>query len=196
MEKLSDFKKSFEESKQRRRILEAILVKSTNEDSYRLPTIKEFILSEVVNGTIYHTGGKAGKLNYQKFNYPLDERYENRLTEYFNDQMSSAKKPLNPKIDDALKKMTQCHWVYVPEPSDNYPTCELYDHFHGFAGGGICPVVMESTFSLPQETVRDVQKNIIPSMSKAEKSDVRGIGKAMRRFVDEDLDYIRKHYYW
>jgi len=191
--RLADFKKEIEEMRYRDRILEALLVSSITEDNSRLPTIQEYILSEVVNGTIDYAGGNAGKINYQKFRHDRN-KYENELIKYFKEEMSETKGEMSPKIRESIQKMTDCHWVYVPEPGDNYPTCELYGCFRGF--GGICPVTFHSSFSLPLELVVRVQKEVLPSLSKDERRDVKGIGKAMRKYINDDLEYIREHYHW
>ena len=47
-------------------ILKTLLVSSTtiNEEIVGLPTIKQFILSEVINGTIEYVGGNVGQIIY------------------------------------------------------------------------------------------------------------------------------------
>lgn len=189
---MADFRKEEEELRYRERILEALLVSSLTEDNSRLPTIPEYILSEVVNGTIEYVGGNAGRINFLKYNHNRNA-YENELIKYFKDEMSKAKGEISQKIKESIQKMTDCHWVYVPEPFDNYPTCELYVFFNY---GEICPPHFKSSFSLPHEVVVRAQRELLPFLSKDERRDVKGIGKAMRKYIDEDLEYIKEHYFW
>ena len=189
------YKRGMEKRMYRRKVLESLLVVATIEDGLGLPTINEFILSEVVNGTIDFVGGNAGQINYQQFRFER-ESFERKLIEYFEEEMGNSRGKVNPKIRDAIQEMVKYHWVYVPDPGDNYPTCGLYQDFKDFCGTGICPISMQSTFSLPYDLVKRVSEKVIPSFSNAERKSVEGIGDGMRRFIEEDLEYIKEHYYW
>src|SRR4030042_5959859 len=97
-----DFTQDWKEQDYRRHILEALLVASAS-DSFKLPTIKEFILSEIVNGTIEHIGGNAGQIDYQKFRF--DVGFERKLYEYLVSEMESRPGTLNPKVSKAINKL-------------------------------------------------------------------------------------------
>jgi len=196
MAKKFDFKKDEEEWSYRRHLLEALLVSSVSEDRFRLPTIEEFILSEVVNGTIEYIGGNVGQIDYQKFRFDRNS-FERELNKYFEAEMRAhSKGKLNPKFKKAVTKLCEHYYVNPTGPDRPYPYTELYAHFKGFGGGGICPVIMQSSFSLPQETIIRVQREVLPELSNPEKRDVEGISKAMRKYIDRDLEFIGKTYHW
>ena len=174
-------------------LLEALIVVSTTEESFHFPTIEEFILSEVVNGVIEYCGGISGKVTYAKTG-DSDGRFERLLHDFFKEEMKKSSQTLNTKVNDAITAIVQPYSVHAP-PERPYLHTKLYGYWNGF-GCGICPVVMKSTFSLPQELIVTVKKNVLPAFSDDERKDVEGIAKAMRKYVDEDIAFIQKRYHW
>lgn len=192
----SDIKSDREEWSYRRHLLEAFLVSSVSEDSFRFPTIEEFILSELVNGTIEYIGGNAGNIDYQKFTYNRND-FEKELCNYFETEMSAhSKGKLNSDIREAIVELCGHYYVNPTGPDSPYPETELYTHFKGFCGGGICPVITQSSFSLSQDIIANVQKNVLPRFSDSEQKDIVGIGKSMRPYIDRDLEHIKETYLW
>lgn len=57
-------------------------------------------------------------------------------------------------------------------------------------------MIMNSTFSLSQKTLENVKEEIMPKLTNAERRSVEGIGKIMRKYIDEDLEFIKKTYLW
>ena len=191
---LDDIAQSRKASEHRRNVLDALLVVAAPNGN-RLPTIEEFILSEIVNGAIDYLGGEAGEITYAKEKH-IGNSYESKLYAYYHKEIRDAQRKLDVDIGTAMDKLVEAVWHYSP-PDDPYYDTDLYLQFMGFAGvGGICPVLMESTFSLPYELVSKVRKEIMPTFSESEKRDITGIGKAMRKYIEEDLEYIREHYQW
>jgi len=191
------WKEMLEQHEYERSLLEAILYFSKDkEKGYFLPTIQEFVLSEVVNGTIAYVGGNAGLVGYRKKSINHRISFENDLCNYFKEEMEGAKGKIDTKVKKAILEMTEIKWMYVPEPGDNYPTCRLYRYYKGFAGGGICNAVFQSTYYLDSHTISKVENEILPKLSNSEKRDVEGVGKAMRKFVNGDIEYIKSHYFW
>ncbi|MBI2663419.1 hypothetical protein HYX15_02695 [Candidatus Woesearchaeota archaeon] len=180
----------------RKGLLGALLVSSTTENDFLLPTIEEFVLSEIINGTIDYINGNAGKLSYHDFRFNRNH-FEREIWKYFESELKSSKRELNSKIMDSITTMCKYYMVTPDGPDRPYPETELYILFKGpFGSGGICPVLMRSAFSLPQELVLKVQRELIPLLSEAEKRDIKGIGKSMRKYISKDLGFIRETYHW
>lgn len=193
---LDDITKSIEDSEHRRKVLEALLVAATPNGN-RLPTIEEFILSEVVNGTLEYVNAKAGEITYAKerAKHADPKTYESKLYAYYHEEMRNTEK-LSENIRTAIGKLVEAVWHH-PYPGDSYCDTDLHAQFKGFGGvGGICQVIAQSTFSLPHELVLKVQKEIMPSFSESERKDIMCIGEAMRKYIKEDLEYIQKQYHW
>jgi hypothetical protein len=179
----------------RRNILESILVSSTTNEQMRFPTIKQFILSEVVNGTIAYTGGNAGQFYYRKPK-SSEDGFEYGIWNYLKSETKKSKVKLSPTIGEAINKLCEMRIVPAEGPMGrSYADTELYNQFKD-EWGSICEVDRYSSFSLPQETVVCVQKKFLPKLSIPEITDIMGIGKAMRPFIEKDLEFVKKQYHW
>jgi hypothetical protein len=186
---LDDIAQSMKDSRYGQKVLKALLVAAAPNGN-RLPTIEEFILSEVVNGTIDYVNKKAGEITYVNERMKSDlNSYESKLYAYYHKEIRDTKRKLDANIGKTIDKLVKAVWHH-PYPDDPYCDTDLYAHFNGFASVG------QSTFSLPYELVSEVRKEIMPTFSESEKRDITGIGKAMRKYVKEDLEYIREHYQW
>jgi len=173
-----------EEKEYKRHLLEAILVASITESSSKTPTIKEFILSEIVNGTIEYIGGRFGKKDYQSHDY--NSIFVVDMFKYLNSEMKlRTKRTLDTKVATALKELCRTHPVNPGGIDIHYRTVDLYDIFED-----ICPISPQSTFTPPYEMLIRIQKEFLPSLSPAEKNDIEGIGKAMRKYIDNDLAFL------
>jgi len=189
-----NYKKEIEETNYRKSILEALLVSSIKEENSRLPTIKQYILSEVINGTIDYVGGEAGK-HYYRAEMIFLESYERMISKYFESEIKSTDKKLAPKIKKALEKMVECYVINPGWYDRPYTYTDLYNLYKGpFIG--ICEVSSHSTFSLPYDLVMKVNNKTMPSFSEEERKDIQGIGKAMRKYIDKDIETIEKTYLW
>lgn len=194
MAKKIDFRKLNRDYIYERNVLKALLVASTSEDNLRFPTIKEFILSEVVNGTIEYIGGNAGEVNYQS----EGGAFEINLYKYFKSEIEThSKGKLNPKIREVLDSLCEYHLESPTGPDGSFLETKLYNHFKGRCGGyGICQLPTSSSFSLPQDLVIEVNRQILPSLSNEERRDILGIGKSMREYVDRDLEFMAQTSHW
>ncbi|MFH1511180.1 MAG: hypothetical protein ABIF10_05795, partial [Candidatus Woesearchaeota archaeon] len=179
--------------KKRGLLLEAILYCATTEQKPMLPTIEQFVLSELVNGTIQYSGGNAGKLNYQMF-LAEPKAFERSMWQYYHQQ--AAKGKLSQDVYDSITTLVKYKMVNAGGPDKPFAQTELYTHFKGGAGYEICPVTFSSIFSLPYKTVLRVRNTTLPSYSRKEKEHVEGIGAAMRPFIEQDMEFIKKTYCW
>ena len=175
----------------KRKLLEAILVSSISEKSFRFPTIKEFILSELVNATIEYIDGNAGKIFYQDFR--MRDDFLDEIYNYLEDEIKiSHKEKLSNNIKTAIKELCQPYTVFSGFDKPHYHT-ELFDIFNIISGDKT--VFYTTMFSLPQEVLIRANKEL-SSFSRPEKNDINGIGKLMRKYIDNDLGYIANHYFW
>jgi hypothetical protein len=191
---MEDYEKEREEKLFRKSVLEAILVSSITPENARLPTINEYILSELVNGVVDYTGGKAGKVTYSDDGFEKNS-YIRNITRYFKEEMQNSKKKLTPLIQLSLDKMLEFIFVPYDRGEGYYPSSELYDFFSS-PYIGICQAGAHSIFSLPYDLVMKVQNKTMPSFSEQEQKDIEGIGKEMRKYIDADIKDIGKTYHW
>ena len=194
IEKLFDINKELNELRFRRNVFEALLVSSRDESNSYLPAIEEFILSEVVNGIIAYIGGNSGELQYRRGG-DGENNFERVIVDYFSRELSTVPKKLDVDIASAVVELVKPKLQHEPRECSYWDT-EVYAHFKGDWGCGICPVMMQSTFSLPQETVYRVKNKILPALSDLQRRDIAGIGISMMPFIAEDLKFIHKNYHW
>lgn len=175
-----------------RDILQALLYCSTTEDDFMLPTIEEFILSEVVNGTLEYLGRDSGKVRYQDFRGDRNS-FEKGIWDYFEKESVLSDKVIDSDVMASIGRMASYHIVYPDGPDGPYHMAGLYSSFKSVlpSGAGMC-----STFSLPQKVIYHVQKEVLPSLSEVARADVESIGMIMRKHINEDLRYIREKYMW
>jgi hypothetical protein len=166
-----------------REVLGSLLVSSMEGDKIIFPSIKEFILSEVVNGTISYIGGNSGKVVYREDGM-FESGFEEKLWKYFLEELKGNTKRINQKIRDSLERLCSPH-----QDRHSFDT-ELYSISKEILFGG------RSSASLPYSVVKQVQEKTLPSFSKTQRRDIEGIGKAMRPEIEEDLVYIHKKYSW
>ncbi|MBI4919214.1 hypothetical protein HY837_04740 [archaeon] len=179
---MEDWQKEFREE---RAFLRNLVVAS---GIIRWPTPEEFILSELVNGVISYTGGNAGKFKYQ--NVFMDRTsYEYKMYNYFKEELKNSKKELLADLNATIDRLVKPHQVHCP-PDRPYDECNIYSSWKG-----ICPVLMQSSFSLPYDFVINAKKDV-RKLDEYTRKEIKSIGKAMKPFVEEDLEYIKSKYHW
>jgi len=177
-------------------LLETLLVSSTitDEEIISLPTIKQFTLSEVINGTIEYIGGNAGQITYtqQQHNDPFsNDLFADRICKHFEEEIKNYGMGLDPNIRKAITKLVKYSPPQITGPELSEPYIPLYSLFYE-----LHPPLTTSTWSLPYETVKKVKDQILPFLSDSERRDINGIANCMRKYIQEDLTYIREHYHW
>ena len=177
-------------------ILKTLLVSSTiiNEEIVGLPTIKQFILSEIINGTIEYVGGDAGQITYtQQKKDPnfSNDLFADRICKHFEEEIKNYGMGLDPNIRKAITKLVKYSPPQITGPELSEPYIPLYSLFYE-----LHPPLTTSTWSLPYETVRKVKDQILPFLFDSERRDINGIANCMRKYIQEDLTYIREHYHW
>ncbi|MFH1787180.1 MAG: hypothetical protein ABH811_00075 [archaeon] len=183
-------KKSFERFYNRKNILEAILVSSMDDNHLKFPRIKQFILTELINGFGEYVEDNSQEIDY--YSYFEKNQFEriawNKIKRILK---SDSSKKVDPKIRGAIGKMCKYRVVNPDGPDRPYADTELYGLFKGF----FCPGVGSSIFSPPYDKVIETKK-FMTSLPEFQKKDIEGIGKVMRDFIEKDLEYIRKEYHW
>ncbi|MFZ5955507.1 MAG: hypothetical protein ACOYT4_03705 [Nanoarchaeota archaeon] len=200
-DKLNFWKEDPKELEFRRNVLEAILVNSNQENEFKFPTIPQFISEGLANAAIDHFSNKhiESPLLYRE----NDEKFEESLRDHFIQNLNSELKAYFYNVESNFSKILEVVYKLIlpmqatGDHEKNYLTCELYEFYKGQNGhGGICNVAYESTFELPKDLIQKVQSEVMPNLDEKEKTDIKKIGKSMRRYIKEDLEFIRQQYSW
>lgn len=193
MEEDREYQRYKDERNYRKNILEAILVSSIQENKNQFPAITKHILSELINGTIDYIGGNPGRLTYANSRIE-PENLEKYFYKYLKcDLDCELKQQLNPQIRSTINELSKPYRVDGNGPDKPYLTIELYEHL-GLTGNQISDKRIGSTFTILPLIIKKVETQILPNLSESEIKDILGIGKAMRKYIQEDLDFIKKHY--
>lgn len=176
-----------------RGVLELILYASITEKDCELPTTREFILSELVSAASeYITGEEIDGLGYERtarLDYPKFERtvlgFWKKITEDF-------KNKIHPLLLESIIELITPVWSSNAW-GDGANDTELYDHFTKDFNP-ICGPRVEKVFSLQLETIRRVERKVLPGLSESVAEECKRIGQIMRKYINRDLEYIRKRY--
>ena len=158
------------------------------------PTIDKFILSEVANGAIDYIGGEANKIKHaDNLNFLGD--FENKLWKHYSEEMQKHGENLSADLKQVLGSLIK------PTRESNSPPekggsnqTDLYVLWKNPLGG-ICPVFGRSTFSLPYSEIVYGQ-NFLQTLDDGARKSIVNIGEKMKKFIQEDIIYIRNNYQW
>ena len=164
------------------KLLWSILVSSLNENAFlseglRFPSNGKYILSEFVNGTIDFLGKKSGEIDYKTMNFNKKETFENLIWKSFFKSLAGN----GEKLDFAIKEVFW-KWAETPEL--------FYSSWRDFRED----VSDRLTFSPSVERVVYTNKKIIPFFSEFGRDNIKRIGKEMRKYTHEDLEFIKRAY--
>jgi hypothetical protein len=182
--------KSLREYHRRRDLFKSILVSTTTEETSTTPWVREFIFDELVNGTIEYIGGEAGKIRYQD-GHPESPNFERSLAKCLREEIEKNPKILPAMLRDYLLTMVDHTFTNPTCINEGETNCELYGHL-----APIPHLYAHSRSRLDSDLIAKVRNEILPSFSEREKKAIVGIGKAMRVFMNKDLEYIAKTYHW
>jgi len=188
---LTDFEQKIERYDGRRNLFESFLVCSMQKGRKEFPTIEKFLLSELINGVVTYVGGKVEQVDYWAYYFGDGGLEEKLVKEIFQREMTEERrKKIQPKIMRAIDKMINYSYVSPSGLSfDTFPYCEVY----GFAG---------DIFGVPKpisyltDNVINRADEMLTSLKEQERENVYGIGRVMRPFIEQDIDYIKRVYFW
>lgn len=186
----SKIKRELEEMIYQENLLGAIFVSSISKESSQFPKDKRAILYSLVNGTIEHHGGNAGKIYYGEKSPLYWFSFEKELYEYLVKETSHSKKEFDSRVKDTVIKLCKPTRVSgFMGIEEAYLNTKLYSHLEdGIIKGGLrSPPDWRQPHSLYPEFVTRVKKEILPGFSNPERKEIVGIGKAMRPYLDEFL---------
>lgn len=185
------FELILKEQKFRRGILELILYSSVTQEDCKLPTEKESILSELILAAgEYVTGQESKGLVYDRssdFEYP---HIEDAALDYWLKVTAGHGNKINRVLLDSITKLIIYHWASDVWGDGAHDT-ELYYHLVGSFDLCICGPRIEKTFSLSMETVRHIEREVLPNLSAEIIEECKKIGAIMRKYINKDLERAR-----
>lgn len=162
---------------EQRKIITAILAETGEEE---LPTIGEFVASELVNGALDYSGIERAEVTAIKYHLSAI-RNEYELAIYHE-----ALKLEHSKIEPRITKQV----IGAVTPFNERLEIDLYLEMIIFEG------IMKSRSELPRKLTREVKTIIMPSLTEQEQHDITGIAQSMKPYLTQDLKFIKKNFLW
>lgn len=176
-------------------ILEAVIYFASNKGKMRLPTIEEFVLSELVTSTGEYLSGRKDFSGYfrrrENGKHCLhNDNWQIKMSQFVEDLFSKFGGKLPREFSEALKQLVTLEHQY--SHGEKWWDCLLYDFYKDQTKCN--PMI--STFSLSVEFVDRVESNILFLLTQEEIEHIKAIASCMERYVEEDLEFIKKQYHW
>lgn len=169
-------------------VLEGLMFLATERGMGRLPSMWEFITSEIVGGTYEFILDKEFEDTWVRFRGMCDDWWEKALNKRLN--VVDGKKVKN-KIDSALAEAIR-HWTHLYWVHDRDTWFENALR-HWFLFGDFNH--MCSTFALTVPDARKIELDLKELDSNILRQ-MEGIAEKMRKYIRRDLDYIKRNYRW
>lgn len=172
----------------RKNVFRNLLYYSSRE-SILVPTIKRFILKEIILGTLNYVGKEIIEDDLVD-NY-IENKSELHLNKLFFTSINGTPNIFRTKdIQDAISNLI--HFSEYKINGDSFYECELYS---------ICEKMFEEEIKSLSKVpdIETIETRIIPSFSEAQRTDLSDIGNCMKSFVKKDVNSIRNNkglFFW
>ncbi len=191
MEDRKSLKELKEKSEIRRIVLETLLYYATEKGEKVLPTMGEFVLSEVSSAVIEYLTEKECNFAYRR--YGNDNLWEwlsgnNKLIE-------RVVRDFGGKLNADLQK-TLMSLIRVSFDHDGAGDRVYFCWLTALYKRCICDCRIKSTFSLSVEFIRKVENKTIPLLDEETIKHCQAIAKIMKKYINRDIEFIKKTYYW
>ncbi len=167
-------------------LIGGLLVTASEEGMLLVPKQEEYILSEIVNGTMLKIGEKV-ELDYKQNRIWDGYGFEIDFFNYFDNKIKNTDK-LNTKVRDSIIKLCTPFWVDCSgHPYNrNYLYTEAYElHTETFRSYN------NSRIELSVRYVDKIKK-ALDKFPCEEKKDILEIGNLMKQLMKEDVEHIKK----
>jgi hypothetical protein len=194
--KVDSIKEFFRKGNYQGRVLEVLVYFASDKGEKSLPTIEEFILSEVVAATIEYLTGKEYLFTYHRSENGEEsvvsaEHWEWKANEAMAEAVKQFGGKLNSPLKEALQEMTELIMHFDETGGRGYES-PLY-HYYKYQ---ICQSWFVSIFSLPTEFVKKVERETISSLEPETIKHCAAIAKIMDKYIKRDLNLIKNRYHW
>jgi len=170
-------------------VLEGLMYLATDRGVGYLPSMWEFITSEIVGGAYEYILGKEFQDIWTRFKGIDSDWWERILNRRLN--VLTGKKVQN-RINSDLAEAIR-HWAHMYWHHDHGETWFDNSLRYWFLFGG--PNPMQSTFALTVPEARKIEldlRGLDPDIL----CQMEGVAGIMKKYIQRDLEYIEQHYRW
>lgn len=179
-----------------RHVLEVLVYFASEKGQKRLPTIEQFVLSEVVAATIEYLTGQEYLFTYHRSENGTEyireaDDWEWKTNKAMAETLERFGDKLNPALRKALKELTEIKFSSdaMGWKGTNSSLYTWYKHSICFSG-------MVSTFSLSVEFINEVEREVIPELGAKTIRHCQAIAELMKKYLERDFDLIKRKYHW
>lgn len=191
-----EFRKKRQQGDFQRHVLEVLIYFASERGRNRLPTIEEFILSEVVAATIEYLTGAEYCFTYHRLEdgreyFTVADGWEWKTNKAMAEALDRFGDKLNPVLSETLKELTKLEFHYDAMGGKGHDSWLYTWYKHR-----ICHILMVSTFSLSVEFVEKVKKEVIPLLDAETLQYCKAIATIMKKYIRQDVELIKRRYRW
>jgi hypothetical protein len=190
------FKEDIEKSEFQGHVLETLIYFASSFGKERIPTIEEFIRSEVIAATIEYLTGKEYLFIYNRSEdgkelLTVASGWEWKTDKAMAEALEKYGAKLNQPLREALGKLTE-----ITTSHDDWGDPGHHSWLYTWYKHQICQSWMVSTFSLSVEFIANTEKRVIPSLDKETLRHCKAIARIMKKYIKSDIKFIGKRYRW
>jgi|SRR3989338_1781152 len=164
-------------------VFEGLLYLASDRGVNPLPSMWEFITSEIIGGTYEYVTDTEFKYPWRNFRNSDWVNVVNKHIEILDGQNK-----FNPALAESIKHWTLAGW------SRDHGECwwDNQIRFWFLFGGHIH---MQSTFALTVPQAREIEADLA-SLDPDTRRHMENIAEIMKKYLKEDIEHIRAHYHW
>lgn len=184
-----DFQQRAKEEQRRSRfeavVLEGLLYLATDRGASSLPSLEEYLVSEIVAGTCEYVTGEFQNGHSECEGFMRDS-WISRVNRSLENLSSQTK--FSPALAEAIKSLAHIRWCHDHGESwwKSQIRCWLMFGEHNR---------MQSTFAFTVSQARKIEESL-KTLDPDTLRHMENIAEIMKRYIKADLVYIAQHYRW
>ena len=167
-------------------VLEGLLYLASNKGESQLPSMWEFITSEIIGAVYEHLTGEEFEEEYRKFRGPGDDHWFDVVNRHL--KVLDSQNRFSKSLADALKYWLKLEWDYDHGESSWEGNIRHWFLF-GFRQG------CNSTFALTVPEAKQFEAEL-QKLDPDTRKHLESIAEIMKKYMKRDLDHIKEHFQW
>ncbi len=193
-----DLDNEIEGREERQRLQEYIFTVATEHIGFKVTPVdaayRPLVTRQLVNGTVTYVGGDP--LPDEKIKSYIDllklKGCQRHFHKHLLSELETAEKELEEHVKESVIKLTEPEMSYVGQFEGTRWSTEVEGNWYNPQGTGIFKDLSSHTTKLPKRITDRAIEETRTSLSPKQFWDARGIGYAMRPFIEKGLEDLGK----
>ena len=185
----TDFQQRAKQEEQKSRfetvVLEGLLYLASDRGANSLPSIEDYLISEIVAGACEYVTGEFQEGHSECEGFRRDP-WISRINRNLENLCSQTK--FNPALADAIKSWAYVRWCH--DHGESWWESQIR-YWLMFGNNNR----MQSTFAFTVPQARKIEESL-KTLDSDTLRHMENIAEIMKRYIRQDLEYIREHYGW